>query len=215
MGFCKPQFQWTVFKETLSGAVCCSPFRYFSVSEVFVCAKCGLFFGVVLNDSNFEYWLIKHQPFESTWAKFLSMLFSWGANEWMDSSGIFSRKKMTLSAPLLGSRSLWEMGSGLEKLKNLFRISNPVWARGQRVNCGLFVICHVCIHFGIKPAFFLDMKLGKQLLSDLTSVGAPGYTNSNNCQKTQNVTKYWQTVFYPICLFDTVLGVSISRTTAF
>lgn len=43
VGFYKPpQFQWTDFKETLSGAFCCSPFRYYSVFEASVCAKRGL-----------------------------------------------------------------------------------------------------------------------------------------------------------------------------
>lgn len=55
LGFYKPpQFQQIVFKETLSGDICCSPFRYSSVFEVSVCAKCSLLWSSA-QQSNFEY----------------------------------------------------------------------------------------------------------------------------------------------------------------
>lgn len=84
-------------------------------SGILQCLKClcvpsVVYFGVVLNDSSFEYWLIKYHPSGSTWAKFLPMLFSWGANEWMVSSAIFSRKKNDTFSPF--SRIMYPVRDG-------------------------------------------------------------------------------------------------------
>lgn len=75
-------------------------------SDILQCLKClcvqSVVHGVMLNDGNFEYWLIKHQPSGSTWAKFIPMLFSWGAKERMDYSDLFPRKKKDTFSPSSG-----------------------------------------------------------------------------------------------------------------